>query len=73
MSDIETNGTRPLPDNIDWVTCSPKQGAKLEITRMNEVKVVYEGQDITVYEQLPPGISFFSLALAAIRPKRWIA
>lgn len=23
---IETNGTRPLPDNIDWVTCSPKQG-----------------------------------------------
>ncbi len=50
---IETNGTRPLPDNIDWVTCSPKQGAKLEITRMDEVKVVYEGQDITVYEQLP--------------------
>ena len=34
-------------DNIDWVTCSPKQGVKLEITRMNEVKVVYEGQDIT--------------------------
>ena len=23
---IETNGTRPLPDNIDWVTCSPKRG-----------------------------------------------
>ena len=21
---IETNGTHPLPDNIDWVTCSPK-------------------------------------------------
>ena len=29
---IETNGTHPLPDNIDWVTCSPKQGVKLEIT-----------------------------------------
>lgn len=55
---IETNGTRPLPDNIDWVTCSPKQGAKLEITRMDEVKVVYEGQDITVYEQLPAGHFF---------------
>ena len=55
---IETNGTRPLPDNIDWVTCSPKQGVKLEITRMNEVKVVYEGQDITVYEQLPAGHFF---------------
>ena len=24
---IETNGTRPLPDGIDWVTCSPKENA----------------------------------------------
>ncbi|WP_294615458.1 radical SAM protein [uncultured Bacteroides sp.] len=50
---IETNGTRLLPRNIDWVTCSPKQGVKLGITRMDEVKVVYEGQDIEVYELLP--------------------
>ena len=50
---IETNGTHELPDNIDWVTCSPKRGAKLSISRMDEVKVVYESQDITVYEQLP--------------------
>lgn len=50
---IETNGTRPLPPNIDWVTCSPKQGAELEITCMNEVKVVYEGQDIEAYGLLP--------------------
>ena len=33
---IETNGTRPLPASIDWVTCSPKQGARLAITRMDE-------------------------------------
>lgn len=25
---IETNGTCLLPENIDWVTCSPKEGAK---------------------------------------------
>lgn len=50
---IETNGTRPLPENIDWVTCSPKAGGQVAITRMDEVKVVYEGQDITVYEELP--------------------
>ena len=50
---IETNGTCPLPDNIDWVTCSPKRGAELRISRMDEVKVVYEGQDIAVYEPLP--------------------
>lgn len=48
---IETNGTRSLPDNIDWVTCSPKQGARVEIARMDELKVVYEGQNIAAYEQ----------------------
>lgn len=50
---IETNGTLPLPATIDWVTCSPKQGAPLRIERMDEVKVVYEGQSIEPYESLP--------------------
>lgn len=50
---IETNGTKPLPAAIDWVTCSPKPGAGLNVNRMDEVKVVYEGQDVSVYEQLP--------------------
>ena len=50
---IETNGTRPLPAAIDWITCSPKQGVKLGLNRMDEVKVVYEGQNIDVYELLP--------------------
>lgn len=50
---IETNGTRPLPSNIDWVTCSPKQGGELKLARMDEVKVVYEGQELASYEALP--------------------
>lgn len=50
---IETNGTRPLPPDIDWVTCSPKQEGRLRLTRMDEVKVVYQGQDLTPYEALP--------------------
>ena len=50
---IETNGTKPLPAAIDWVTCSPKQGVNLALNRMDEVKVVYEGKNIDVYEQLP--------------------
>ena len=41
---IETNGTRPLPVGIDWITCSPKAGTKLALTRVNEVKVVYTGE-----------------------------
>ena len=48
---IETNGTRPLPDNIDWVTCSPKQGSRLKLKRMDEIKVVYVGQDVSPYLQ----------------------
>ena len=54
---IETNGTRPLPDGIDWITCSPKmiayphplpkgKGEKpspLALKKVNEVKVVFTG------------------------------
>lgn len=50
---IETNGTCVLPENIDWVTCSPKEGAQMELNRMDEVKVVYVGQDISGYLDLP--------------------
>lgn len=46
---IETNGTRLLPDKIDWVTCSPKEGAKVVLKRIDEVKVVYTGQDLSEY------------------------
>ena len=53
---IETNGTRPLPNNLDWVTFSPKsafKGGDLEpcVLRIcDELKVVYLGQDLAEYE-----------------------
>ncbi len=50
---IETNGTHPLPEGIDWITCSPKETslqhsavsgqAPLALKRVNEVKVVFTG------------------------------
>ena len=44
---VETNGTHPLPDNVDWVTLSPKSafvdGAEVMLTRADEIKVVYDG------------------------------
>ena len=40
---IETNGTRLLPEGIDWVTCSPKEGTKLALRKADEVKVVFTG------------------------------
>lgn len=47
---IETNGTHPLPDGIDWVTCSPKD-AKVCLLSMDELKVVYQGQDLSQYDK----------------------
>jgi len=43
---IETNGTRPLPEGIDWVTCSPKEGTHVVLQEADEVKIVYTGQDV---------------------------
>lgn len=37
---IETNGTLALPDGIDWITCSPKQGTRIALTRAHELKIV---------------------------------
>ena len=53
---VETNGTCPLPANIDWVTCSPKEGSRLRIGRIDELKVVYTGQDLEPYEKMPAAV-----------------
>lgn len=53
---IETNGTRPLPENLDWVTFSPKNNLAggddqaCVLTHCDELKVVYLGQDLSLYE-----------------------
>ena len=55
---IETNGTRPLPTNLDWVTLSPKtafEGGNAEpcvLKRCDELKVVYLGQDLAQYTDI---------------------
>lgn len=38
---IETNGTLPVPENVDWITCSPKIPA-VEPTRVDEIKLIYK-------------------------------
>ena len=38
---VETNGTLPLPAGLDWVTVSPKAGARLAVTRGDELKLVW--------------------------------
>ncbi len=38
---VETNGTQPAPDGIDWVCVSPKANAPLLLTSGDELKLVF--------------------------------
>lgn len=52
---IETNGTLPLPDGIDWVTVSPKDGPESRhyaVKNPDEVKIVYQAQDVESYRKI---------------------
>lgn len=50
---VETNGTVPVPEGIDWVCVSPKNGAQLVVTRGDELKVVFpQGFDPNEYLNL---------------------
>ena len=55
---IETNGTRLLPSNLDWVTLSPKTGfaggeeEPCVLKKCDELKVVYLGQDLKQYDDI---------------------
>ena len=56
---VETNGTIQVPEIIDWICVSPKDqlypnvGIKQRIG--DELKVVYCGQDLTLYDELKDG------------------
>lgn len=64
MITIETNGTHPLPTNIDWVTLSPKTGfagGDVEpciIKKCDELKVVYLGQDLNRYNYIETSLRY---------------
>lgn len=55
---VETNGSLPAPTGVDWVTCSPKS-APWGIDRIDELKVVYEGQDVERIASLLPAPRHF--------------
>ena len=38
---IETNGTIPVPEGIDWVCVSPKSGSTVVVEEGDEIKLVY--------------------------------
>jgi 7-carboxy-7-deazaguanine synthase len=51
---IETNGTRPLPEGLDWVCVSPKANAQLAVYAGDELKIVFPqvGLDPARFENL---------------------
>ena len=55
---VETNGTRQLPSNLDWVTLSPKAAFKWGdaepciLKHCDELKVVYLEQDLSQYDEI---------------------
>ncbi len=42
---VESNGTLPLPENLDWVCISPKSTAPMVIQKGSELKLVYPQQE----------------------------
>ena len=54
---VETNGTLPLPQGIDWVTASPKSYPVREDLKIDELKVLYmgDGTDPERFVPLLPG------------------
>ena len=50
---IETNGTHPLPEGIDFVTLSPKdqfvENVEVVLAKCSELKLVYPGSDPSRY------------------------
>lgn len=55
---IETNGSLPVPTGVDWVTCSPKE-APWRVDRIDELKVVFEGQDVECIADMLPAPRLF--------------
>lgn len=51
---VETNGTLPVPDDIDWLCVSPKAAAPLVLRAGDELKLVFpqQGVDPAQFEQL---------------------
>lgn len=55
---VETNGTLPVPESIDWVCVSPKANADLVVASGNELKLVYPQNEAGAQPQLFTQLSF---------------
>ena len=58
---IETNGTIPIDPIVDWICVSPKDqlypNVAIKQRTGDELKVVYCGQDLALYDELKRGFN----------------
>lgn len=47
---IETNGSIPVLNGIDWICVSPKSGVKLAVNKGNEIKIVVPQNNQCLYD-----------------------
>lgn len=68
---METNGSSADTLGVDWVTVSPKlsQKGKWVLKRGQELKLVYEGQDLAFYEESE--FAHYFLQAKEIRTAPW--
>ncbi|MCL4110508.1 UNVERIFIED_CONTAM: hypothetical protein GTU68_047757 [Idotea baltica] len=43
---IETNGTIPVPEGVDWICMSPKANTEIVVQKGSEIKIVYPQKGI---------------------------
>jgi len=60
---VETNGTLPTPEGIDWLCVSPKANAKLLQTRGDELKLVYPQAEPEAQPERFAGLEFRHFSL----------
>ena len=56
---IETNGSLPVSDEIDWITCSPKGDYSVRLPRVDELKIVFQAQDVEAIASRVPATHLF--------------
>lgn len=56
---METNGTHPIASGIDWITCSPKEGSRVVIAFADELKIVYQHQDVEQWAEHIPSTHLY--------------
>jgi 7-carboxy-7-deazaguanine synthase len=63
---IETNGTRPVPHGVDWVSCSPKPGSQVVIEYADEIRVVLRAGEEPDSHKIKSAHRFVSPAFRAV-------